>query len=479
MKHLYAPLFALCIVGLLLTQGCSDSEPVIVPEAITAHNDDNSVFLSWNKLMLELDRYAPGYRPSPAPRASAYLGIAAYEAVVMAIPENKSIQPFLPGLQVPRPDLQLEYHWPTVVNEVYAYLMTRFYFHMENSHPDLYQKIEETRVQNNGLYQGDISPETFNRSVDYAQRVGLAVYEWSATDLIAHNAFLNPQPTDYTPPQGPGLWKPTPPDFGRALFPYWGEARTFALRDEEKLGRPPLPYSQLPNSLYYTQNLEVYNTVNHMKNSDDATARENEWMAIFWSDDIRGLTFSPAIRYISILNQLVEKEDLDLAECAEVYAKMGMSLNDACVSVWFTKYYYNTERPIDYIRSVISQQDPEAAGWTTFLDNPITGAKGINPSFPGYPSGHSGFAGAGSRILSSFFEFNAKHPGTYTFTDYSHFGRVEFNGSPRTFFSFKELGDEKAFARVPLGVHLRMDCVEGIRIGEKAAQRVLELPWKK
>ncbi|MDX2134205.1 MAG: vanadium-dependent haloperoxidase [Saprospiraceae bacterium] len=459
-------------------QSCGDAETVNLNEP-SLHDFDNSVYLTWNELLLELDRYAPGYRPSPAPRATAYLGLAAYEAVVTAIPENNSLQAYMPGLQVPQPDANAEYHWPTVVNELYAYLLRRFYFHLEVNNAALYQKIEQTRQQNLSLYASETSKEVLDRSIDYAQRVGLAVYDWSATDLVAHNAFLNPRPDTYTPPVGEGLWKPTTPDFGKALFPYWGNARTFALPDQEKLCRPPLPYSRLSGSLYYTQNLEVYNTVNHVKTGNDAFAEEGRWIAIFWSDDIQGLTFSPAMRMVAVLNQLVEKEDLDMAECAELYAKMGLALNDACVSVWFSKYHYNTERPIDYIRDVIAKEYPEAASWNTYLDNPLTGAKGINPSFPAYPSGHSGFAGAGSRILSSFFEYNEEYPGTYVFTDLSHVDRTEFNGTPRTCASFKQLGDEKAFARIPLGVHLRMDCVEGLRVGEHAAQRVLELPWKK
>jgi hypothetical protein len=38
---------------------------------------------------------------------------------------------------------------------------------------------------------------------------------------------------------------------------------------------------------------------------------------------------------------------------------------------------------------------------------------------------------------------------------------------------------ENAYSRVPLGVHFRMDCDAGIRLGELAAQRILELPWKR
>lgn len=461
----------------LFSPACSDIDPPNYESSL--RDEDNSVYLDWNGLLLELDRYATGYRPGPASRTAGYLGLAAYEAVVTAMPDHNSIAPFLPGLSVPQPAAREAYHWPTVVNELYAYLMRRFFFHLEVNRPDVYARIEQLRMQRNDAVQGRITPQVFERSVAYGQRVGQAVYDWSATDLVAHNAFLNPAPADYAPPAGQGLWKPTAPDFSRALFPEWGEARTFALPASERLCRPPLPYSQLPSSLYYAQHLEVYNTVQHMRESNDAVAIDDRWKSIFWSDDITGLTFSPSIRMVAVLNQLVQREKLNMAECAELYAKMGMALNDACVSIWHSKYFYNTERPVDYIRTVVAQQFPSASTWTTFLNNPIAGVNGINPAFPAYPSGHSGFAGAGGVILSSFFEFNSKYPGTYRFTDFIHEGRTEFNGTPRSFTSIRQMVEEKAFARIALGVHVRMDCLEGIRVGEHAAQRVLELPWKK
>jgi hypothetical protein len=76
------------------------------------------------------------------------------------------------------------------------------------------------------------------------------------------------------------------------------------------------------------------------------------------------------------------------------------------------------------------------------------------------------------------FEYTPEHPGTYAFTDLCHQFRTEFLGTPRSFSSFREMADEDAYSRIPLGVHFRMDCEEGVRLGELAAQRVLNLPWK-
>jgi hypothetical protein len=182
---------------------------------------------------------------------------------------------------------------------------------------------------------------------------------------------------------------------------------------------------------------------------------------------------------MAIADQIVEAERMDLAGAAELYAKLGMALHDNGVAIWHSKYAYNLERPDTYIRRVMKDKYPDAENWVSNLNNPLTGVQGVTPAFPAYPSGHSGFGGAGSKILSSYFEYTPTHPGTYVFTDKCHFGRSEFLGTPRTYSSITESGEENAFSRIPLGVHWRMDCDEGLRLGEQAAQRVLELPWKK
>jgi hypothetical protein len=477
--QLSKPLALLLFVGgIFLMPACSDVNVEVVSPYVDAHKFDNQVFLEWNNTFMEIERYAPGYRPGPAPRALAYLGLSAYESIVSSIPENNSLATVYPALQIPKAEKNVEYYWPAVVNASYAFLMERFFYHMENVRPAEFALIAQLNNKLHNQYAGLTPPEVLERSEEYGRAVAAAVYQWEASDAAGHNAFLNPRPVEYIPPTGPGKWKPTYPDLGRAVFPYWGNVRRFAMKDEDILARPPIPYSENENSLYYTQGLEVFNTVKNI-NEDGPGAYQSRWIAEFWSDDMTDVTFSPPTRMIAILNQVVDKEQLDLAACAEIYAKMGMSINDAGVAVWNSKYYYNIERPVTFIRDVIAQKQPEAANWLTILNNPYTGLQGFTPSFPAYPSGHSGFGGAGSKILSSFFEFNSNHPGTYTFTDLCHIDRTEFNGKPRIFPSFKDLGIEDAYSRIPLGVHWRMDCDEGLRLGEIAAQRVLELPWKK
>ena len=477
MKILQHSKTLLLVAGLsaLFFQACEEVE--VPPQARPTVNEfDSNVFVEWNNVFLRIDRYAVGYRPGPVPHALGCLGFSAYEAVVPGMPGYNSLATQYPDLDIPKFDESLEYYWPAVVNESYAYLMRRFFFHMEASHGNLYDKIEVTRAQMHAQFAQETTPEILKRSEERGREVAAAVYLWEEKDLAAHNAFLNPQPP-YAAPHGPGYWEPTIPDLTNAMFPFWGQVRTFALPEDQQLARKPIPYSENPQSLFYAQAMEVYTRVKNIKEQGPGYF-EDKWIAEFWSDDILGLTFSPPARLVAVTNQIVEKEKINLQEATELYAKMGMTLCDASVALWQSKYFYNVERPVSYIRRVISKDIPEAANFTTCLNNPVNGMQGVTPAFPAYPSGHSGFGGAGAKILSSFFEYTNAHPGTYSFTDNCHKERSEFLGIPRTLSSFRDLADENAYSRVPLGVHFRMDCDEGVRLGELAAQRVLELPWK-
>ena len=439
---------------------------------------DNQVFLKWNNLFLEIERYAPGFRPCPAPSAMAYMGLSAYESVVQGMPRYNSLRGLFPDLKLPTAIPNAEYFHPASVNASYYYMMRYYFDYLASQRPAEFVKIEKAYKDFRRTYINRVPPTILARSEAFGKAIAKAICEWEARDIVMHNAYLNPAPSNYVPPVGPGLWQPAPPSFNKAIFPYTGNSRYFALKGAEQLAVRPLPYSENPNSELFKQAEEVFNRTNAV-NQGLPRSKEDRWVAEFWSDDLINLTFSPPSRLLSITNQTVIREKFNLAECAELYAKLGLALSDAGAATWKSKYYYNIERPISYIRRVLKNKYPKTTDWLTALNNPLTGEKGLTPAFPAYPSGHSAFGGAGGKILSSIFEFTPRNKGTYTFTDLSHLGRTEFVSTPRSYTSFKQMADENAFSRIPLGVHFKMDCTEGLRLGELAAKRVIELPWKK
>lgn len=472
---------------LFTTFSCGPTNPPPPEPQFPLTNQFNyQVYWEWNELFKKLDRVATGYRPCPATRALAYLGLSAYESVVPGMPFHQSLAPLFPGLDLPQADPNVEYFWPACVSESYYYMLERFFPHLQNSpNPAAAAAFAQIAILRSSLRsefsEGMLKLTVLERSEEFGHNIATAVFNWSKTDMLGHNVFLNPQPS-YQPPYGPGLWQPTPPGPFWAMFPFYGGVRTFAMNQVELISAPPIPFSELPSSQYYGQLFETFHTVNTIKNPPsglEGWAVDQQWISEFWSDDNLYSTFSAGTRWISIADQMVANEELNLAICAELYAKLGLTLHDLTVATWQSKYFYNVERPISYIRRVLPPDYPTAANWSTLLNNPVTGLTGLTPAYPAYPSAHAGFGGGGSKILSSFLENAPGHTGNYTFTDLSHQFETTFVGTPRTFSSIMQMGEECAYSRIPLGVNYRMDCEAGLELGRLAAQRVLELPWEK
>lgn len=441
---------------LLFLSSCNNDTVSTIEPAKVAKDYDSKVVQEWNDLFLQIERYAAVYRPCPAARMLGYVGLANYEACVSGMPEYQSISSRYTGLNIPQVEQGAEYHWPTVVNNVTSTLFKKFFANVQTS--DLL-KISTLESALNSKYSNEVSNDVYNRSKLYGVSVADAIWSFSTTDREGHDKYLDPRPSSYVPPVGAGKWAPTPPGSQAAMYPYWGRVRTFAIKEEDKIARPPIPYSEDKTSAYYTQALEVYS------NTTPQTA-ENRWIAEFWSDDVLGFTFSPPSRWLAVANQVyaLEKSNLETAIMANV--KVGLALNDASVACWNSKFFYNIERPVTYINKFINPSwNVKSLTSTGFLES--------TPSFPAYPSGHSTFGAAAAEALTDVFGNN------YTLTDRCHEGRTDFNGKPRTFSSFYEMSDENAYSRIWLGVHWRMDCEEGVRLGKLVGRRVMSLPFKK
>ncbi len=423
----------------------------------------------WNEIFLKVERYAAGYRPGPAPRALALMGLAAYEACVTGMPDYKSVKSLYPALVIPPIESGKTYHWPTVIHAVYTTMFPRFFVDASGNpsiNPSVQPLVNQLITKLNAKYEIEAgSNEIYNRSRAYGQEVGLNVWNWSTTDAVGYKHYLDPFEKyvwqDHY--KGPGNWVPTKPGPDKPMGGVYGGARTFANFGQQLICRSPsyydMDYSENPKSTYFGQALETYS----LTRKDF----ETKWVGEFWSDDLLNLTFSPGPRWVAIANQVIAIEKSNLETAVFCYVKVGMAISDAAVGAWHSKYLYNVERPQTYIQKVI---DPT---YVSALDNPLTGDRGFTPPFPAYPSGHSTMGGAGAEALSSVFGYR------YSMTDNCHKNRNDFYGMSRTFESFYAMAEENAWSRVPLGVHWRMDCTEGVRFGYAIGEAVNKLPWKK
>ena len=408
------------------------------------------VVRSWNEKFLETERYAEGYRPAPATRALAYLGLSAYEACIQGLPGFKSMAALYPGLVIPPLKNNAVLHWPTVVNASYAYLMQRFF-------PFDEQAILLLEESNNAAYQAKISSSEFTAAQNYGRAVAAAVWEWSKTEL-GHDAYLDPFGSynwqfNY---QQVGSWVPNIPGPGQPSFAYWGTVRTFAIQDvaDKLCAAPTAPFGGNDSLYYLAQAMDVYS-------QSLSVSAENLWIAEFWNDDFLYLTFSTGSRWLSIANQVYQQEEVSLETALYCNAKLGLALHDATVAGWFSKFHYNRESPETLIRREI---DPN---WQPLLSNPILGETDISPNFPSYPSEYATMGAAAAAVLTHIFGDG------YAITDRSH----ENAGDPRSFNSFQEMAGENAESRIIVGVNLRMDREQGYQLGYKCGDKVNALPW--
>ncbi|MCC6816349.1 MAG: vanadium-dependent haloperoxidase [Saprospiraceae bacterium] len=480
------PIFLLAVVGIL---SCDRDNPTLSTEDNSVKSFDHSIIKDWNELHLIINKDALGYRPVPDGRAAAYIGWATYEACVPGMPEYNSLKnhPSFVGANLPEFDTKKQMYWPEVVNEVYSYLLSRMYEKVQyftsstGSHltsEQVQRLIRDLKAAKEQEYQSITDLTTFNNSKAWGEEISKAVWDWAVTDQYAHegyNDMLNQGKYYYdsekefgfkfkTGNRKPGIWEPTDDNPNAGMWPLAGKNRAFVSSGPQLICQAPasyMAYSEDPKSAYYNQNLEVYIRSFTNPTYDDI------WVSEFWSDDLFGLTFSPPLRTVAILDQIMDLDDTKLDKAIYANAMLGIGLNDFGIVCWNSKYYYKIERPEHFIKKLI---DPN---FQPALKHPYTGVTGITPPFPAYPSGHSTFAGGGFLILGKVFGDD------FAFTDNCHINRGEFNGRARSYRSLARAGWEDATSRIPLGVHIRQDCEEGIRLGQEIAQRVTSLPWKK
>lgn len=450
------------IIACLLTTlfvACREEENVVPTGQLTA-NYTRDVVSEWNTLLLDVDRFTPGYLPPVSARTFAYIGLAAYEIAVPGMPDYKSLRTHYPDLALPLPDQNVTYHYPAALNSAYATLIGHFY---PTAPAAQLSKVIQLQSQLAQQYQAEVSASVYQASVQWGKSIADAVYAWSVSDPSGHEGYLHNTDPNYIPPSGPGKWQPTYPNFGAPLLPHWGDVRTFAASVNDKC-KDPLPYSTDPNSEFFVQAKETENKVNLIR---QGLNHEDKWIAEFWSDDCPALTFTPAGRWVAIASQSLDQTHANLEKAIVVMAKVGMAVCDAGIRCWGEKYRFNLLRPVDYIHNQMGHTD-----WNSIMC-PDGAGQFFTPQFPTYPSGHGTFGAAAAEVLTAEF---GQH---FVLTDQCHLGRTEFLGTPRTFSSFYEMAQENAYSRIPIGVHFRMDAEAATDLGYKIGRKVNQLPWQR
>ncbi len=417
-----------------LVNGANDAD-VQNEEALKMGAD---VPAAWYALAIKLSRSTPNQNVGPIiARTFGYMGVALYESVVPGLPKYQSIQAQLNGLStLPKIDCGEPYFYPACANAALANMVHHMFGNTstaQNFTIDSLENVFSTK------FTSTLPKPVCDRSADFGEAISNAIYSWSITDG-GDQAYLNPYPTTYTPPVGSGLWVGLPGQL--AQLPYWGNNRTFIKDDANTQPAPPPVYSTDPSSTFYKDELEVYN---ESINEDP----EHVIIAKYWA------ALPPPCVSLSILSSVLASKNANLSVIAESYCRVGMATADAMISCYKTKYVYNEERPITFIRANFNPT------WTSLIPT---------PPFPDYTSAHSVQTGACARVLADIFGNST------TFTDNSI---NDLGFTPRTFTKFSDYANEVGLSRIYGGIHVRTSDFVGLDQGNTIGTHVSALRFQK
>jgi len=248
----------------------------------------------------------------------------------------------------------------------------------------------------------------------------------------------------------PGQWRPTPPKYQPGLAPWWGSVEPFRISSADAFVPGPPP--ALTSSEYAAAVGEVKRlggTISTARTPDQAQIAE------FWSDSA-SRTATPVGKWNLIAQGLAQQQGNTLAENARMFALLDVTLADAGIVCWDTKYTYGLWRPEDAIHLADTDGNPATQAdpsWTPLL---------TSPAFPEYISGHSTFSAAAAETLALFF-------GEDDIAFETGAGFDVLPGVTRSFDSLSEAAQEAGRSRIYGGIHFEFSNVTGREVGEAIA----------
>jgi hypothetical protein len=289
------------------------------------------------------------------------------------------------------------------------------------------------------------SSQAISAGVAWGQTVSDAIWAWRLTDGNA------PTPPPFEgvlgivgTPAARGFWRPTPPSNTPGAGPQFATMTPWVLVRPSQF-RLPGPYSI--NSPEFAADLNETRTMGALTGSP-RTADQSE-LSLFWQSNT-------SLTWNRVAAQISAKRGLSFIDNAHLFALLNVTMADAAIACWDSKYRFVFWRPITVIREGLTPADADPT-WEPWLDY----FKAGTPSHPEYPSAHASLSGSAAFILASVFGENT------AFTVDS-----ETRSGTRAFSNFTSAVDEIADARVFGGIHFRTSCVVGNTLGRTVAHYV-------
>lgn len=195
------------------------------------------------------------------------------------------------------------------------------------------------------------------------------------------------------------------------MLPLFGKVKTFLFDSLTAISLRPGPPPLVKSQQMKDETDEVYQQILH-------PTREKTRIVHFWADGVG--TYTPPGHWDAIAAEDFIGKNFSEVRWARNMALLNMSLMDAGIVCWDTKYFYFNPRP-------------------TQLNTAIKTMTGI-PNFPAYISGHSTFSGAAAAILSYII--------------------------PERATAYEAMAQEASMSRLYGGIHFKSDCTVGLTTGK-------------
>ncbi|XIA63564.1 vanadium-dependent haloperoxidase [Bradyrhizobium sp. TZ2] len=273
-----------------------------------------------------------------------------------------------------------------------------------------------------------------------AKSKGIELGKKAADGVIAFRASDGSTvPESYRPYAKPGVYVPT----AMPLFSTIGATTPWVMTSSSQFrpGPPPALDSQT-----WTRDLNEIREIGG-RNSGKRTA-EQTTIGRFWF--LTGArTYNPIVRQAAIA------KNMDVVDCARLFALTSIAGNDAIVAVFDAKFHYNFWRPVTAIRNAditLNPATPREESWLPLGDTPM---------HPEYPCAHCITSAAISTVLRNivgddFGEFSLSSPTA--------------PGAMRKWTRVQDYSDEVANARIYAGFHYRFSTEVGKDMGRKIGE---------
>ena len=253
-------------------------------------------------------------------------------------------------------------------------------------------------------------------------------------------------PNPLTFGDGPGQYRPTPPDHDEFPGSWIAKVRPFVAPDAATYRTDgPQDLASAGYAAEYQEVLSLSGT-----NAGNQTP-EQQAVAAFWQGALP--------QWSSAMRSLTVEQSLDIARAARLFAVAGLAVGDAAIGCYDDKYHWMFWRPVTAIAEAATDGND-----ATETDQAWVDAHPGSPPYPDHPSGFNCYAGAYAGALTETFG-----------TDEMAFSVIGLDGAePRSYDSFSQALDEVIEARILQGLHFRSADVQGAALGMKAATLAAE-----